>query len=409
MIPGKWVFTILCCPIFGMQAFGQMPPDDPAYELVFSDEFDGRRLDSTKWSRTFPWHQPKNFSTFCQHGDTLFPLAAIKRHDANGLSDTANCLVSQGSLKLVTKKERYLEEVWNWPLCTDDSCKTADGQVRCDSTFNPPRCFDVDLLPFDFTTAMLYSKQEFRYGWFEMRFRLPPRPPAPQTFRGHGGTFWLFSGSHNYWSEIDIFEINAEDDYCFATGNCYWKKPKKPKHARAIKDQCHFSPDTWHTASLKWNRWSMKFYYDGILRWKSRNHPRRISPMPIIINCGGNYTPTDNYCTPFDLSGADSTYFPYTIEIDYVKVWQRKKKGGKGKGEAGLHRAINPEPRHQPAAMTTDMALSERQREEIQFLESAISDPATNGGKPGPYTPGKALGGGTLPQFVADKEGYNEE
>jgi hypothetical protein len=326
LIPGIRVFPVLCCLVFGMQAFGQLPPDDPAYKLVFSDEFEGRRLDSTKWSRTFPWHQQTNLDSFCWHGDTLFPMAAIKVYDANGCYDTTNCTVSHGTLRLITRKEPYMGEVWNWPLCTDDSCWIAAGQGKCDSSFTPPRCFDVDKLPFDFTTAMLYSKTEFRYGWFEIRFRLPPRPPAPRTFRGHGGTFWLYSGKYTYWSEIDIFEINADDDYCFATGNCYWKKPGKHKHARAIKKQCYFNPGTWHTAALKWNWWAMKFYYDGVLRWVSHNHPRRISPMPIIINCGGNYTPTDNYCTPFDVAGADSTSFPYTMEIDYVKVWQRKKK-----------------------------------------------------------------------------------
>jgi hypothetical protein len=306
--------------------FCQLPPNDPAYEIVFSDEFDGTQLDSTKWLKRFPWHQSENYSTFCHHGDTLFPMAAVKVWDANGNLDATNCIVSNGTLKLITKKENYNSRCWSWPSCNPISnCNVTN---ICDyPTTNT--CWRWDTLPFNFTTAMLYSKYDFKYGYFEIQFKLPALPSSPKTLKGHGGTFWLWSGSYNYWSEIDIFEINAANNYCYSRGTRYWRTYDDTPHDEggwpSQSNNCDFSPNTWHTAALNWTSTGMEFYYDGVFKWISRNYPDSISPMSIIINCGGNYTPTQNYCTPFDVSGADSTHFPYTYEIDYVKVWQPKK------------------------------------------------------------------------------------
>lgn len=323
----KKILLTFISMVVNLCIFAQLPPNDPAYELVFSDEFSGNVLDSTKWLRKYPWYQAANADSFCHHADTLFPIAAVKVKDSNGNLDTTNCFINNGTLKLITRKENYLGEVWNWPDCINNSDSICNGDHQCLTG----ACWHIDTLMFNYTTAMLYSKFEFRYGYFEIKFRLPPIPSIPKTYRGHGGSFWLYSGAYNYWSEIDVFEINANNNYCYSRGTRYWADGNnlQTKHDDggwpSQSNNCDFSPNTWHTAAVNWTSSGMEFYYDGILKWISNNYPDSLSQMPIIINCGGNVVPVQNYCTPFDESGADSTQFPYKLEIDYVRVYQPKK------------------------------------------------------------------------------------
>lgn len=284
-----------------------LPPNDSAYHLVWCDNFNVPQLDTDKWLKRYPWHQPSNYDTnFCNSSGWVVPMASIKAWKSfnnHNLPDTTNCKINNGTLKLTTRKENYWGEVWNWP---------SGSLVR-------------DTLPFKYTTAMLFSKYEFRYGYYEIRFKLPALPSSPKTLKGHGGTFWLWSGSYNYWSEIDIFEINAANNYVYSHGNHYQKTATSTADTNVVVHNKAFTPNTWHTAALNWTSNSMQFYKDDTLIWTSYNHPDSISAMPIIINLGGNYTPVDNYCIPFDTTTADSTHFPYTMEIDYIKVWQLKK------------------------------------------------------------------------------------
>ncbi|NSW46622.1 MAG: family 16 glycosylhydrolase [Bacteroidales bacterium] len=356
-------FFIFVCMFISTNIKAQLPPDDPAYELVFSDDFNGNRLDSTLWLKTFPWHQDTNYHTFCHDTTVFHPMAAIKVRDANGNLDTTNCKVSNGTLKLITKKESYDGQCWRWLKCNPPSFSNCNALNYCDNYGGPNTCWHWDTLPFNFTTAMLYSKFNFRYGYFEIRFKLPPLPPSPKSMRGHSGTFWLYSGGNPYWSEIDVFEINANNNYCFAAGNMYWEVDTDltTRHQDIWGPQnthCFFTPDSFHTAAINWTSQSIEYYYDGILRWVSYNHPDLIHNMAIIINNGGNYTPTDNYCTAFDTLGADSTHFPYIFEIDYVKVWQLKKDCNTDINLTSFNPTIYPNKLHKSITMGTNVNIT---------------------------------------------------
>jgi len=57
------------------------------------------------------------------------------------------------------------------------------------------------------------SKETFKYGYFEIRCKLP-KPVSPKTNKGKGPNFWLWaSNSRVTWSEIDIFEFNGEKHF----------------------------------------------------------------------------------------------------------------------------------------------------------------------------------------------------
>lgn len=326
-----------------LKTFGQLPSNDPAYQLVFSDDFNGTRLDSTKWLKRFPWHQSSNYQIFWCNSNPV-PMAAVKSwiSYSNHTLDTTDCKVSNGTLKLITKKENYWGEVWNWP----------NGVWQRDS------------LLFRFTTSMLYSKYDFRYGYYEIRFRLPALPPSPKTYKGHGGTFWLWSGGYNYWSEIDMFEINAYDvstNSYYQTGcNTHFQETSSSPHITEGLPLYSpgFLPNTWHTVGMNWTSTAIDFYVDGVQQYSAHNHPDSLRPMSIIINCGGNYTPLDNYCVPFDTVSTNGTYFPYTYEIDYVKIWQLKKDCNTNVAITTFNPAIYSNQLHKSVTMGTNVNIA---------------------------------------------------
>ena len=111
----KIISTILFWIVLISKSFGQLPPNDPVYELVFNDDFNGTSVDYTKWDRIPPWNQGSNITTVCNPNVTTSVAYRKWKTNIPGQMDTTNCKVSNGSVKLYTRKENYVGEVWVWP------------------------------------------------------------------------------------------------------------------------------------------------------------------------------------------------------------------------------------------------------------------------------------------------------
>lgn len=312
-----------------------LPPNDPNYYLAWADSFSTTQIDSNKWLKSFPWHQQLNYEFFAAdtaHLDTI-PTAAIRRN----YSDSGNCKIGNGTLKLITRKENYLGEVWNWPGGT----------------------MTIDTLSFKFTTAMLYSKWDFRYGYFEIRFKLP-NLQFLKTMQGHGATFWLWNGDNNVYREIDAYEINGYNHYNGKSytgwGNSHFGSNGHDPNSDPTPVYT-FTGGIWHTVGINWTTNAIDYYYDGVLQYESYNHPDSLLPMSIIITCGGNYAPVDNFSERFDTT-ANGTYFPFTYEIDYVKVWQLKKDCNKDTTLVSYNTASYPNKLHKSITMGTNFSVT---------------------------------------------------
>lgn len=295
--------------------FGQLPPNDPVYELVFNDDFNGTSVDYTKWDRIPPWNQGSNITTVCNPNVTT--SVAYRKWQTNipGQMDTTNCKVSNGSVKLYTRKENYDGEVWSWP----------NG------------IWTRDTIPFQYTTAMLLSKNIYRFGYFEIRFRLPQPPNPPKRHLGFGPNFWMFGadtdgseGWVNHWSEIDVFEINSFDigvNNNLYTNNAHYRNCDNSScHIQDGQAFGYISNNTWHTAAVNWTPSKIEFYLDGNkLREFPCNQlnypPDSLVAMPMWVDIN---SPATNFCMAFDTINSNGTSFPYIYEIDYVKVWQLK-------------------------------------------------------------------------------------
>lgn len=276
-----------------LSVFTQFPPSDANYEEILVDDFTGTTLNDGIWDKKAPWNQCCNTTDFsnCEEG-TQVEVAYRRWQDDN------NVKVSDGTLKLITNKEFYIGEVWSWP--------------------EPDYELVKDFLPFNYTTGMLYSRSQFRYGYFEIKFKLPPPPPDPKTYKGLGPNFWMYENEPfiNKWSEIDVFEINSENN--LFTTNAHYQETDSSNHYSETKEHGNLDVEVWYIASVNWTPSNIEFYLDGVRIREYPNSPDKLIPMPIIVDIN---SPATNFCNELD---PINTHFPYVYEVDWIKAYGLK-------------------------------------------------------------------------------------
>jgi len=306
--------------------FCQYPPENPDYNLVFDDEFHYTSKDTlaNNWFSTWPWNQ-KSYIEMCG-------IQKVSNNDylAYRTDNFKNCILDGNQLTLVSKKENYIGKVWDRWICKDSG-----NLQHC-------RKYPVDsLVPFKYTTGMLISKKQFKYGYFEVQCKLPA-PHGLYELKGLGPNFWLFPvnpgmiDSINY-SEIDIFEFAGEFDgfINYHTCNSHFRKCK-PGNVPASQDTLiyqtrinendygHVEFSRKHTFGAEWTPQKIIFFIDKIPIYETNSlqtlytRPELMPPMNIILDINH---PTVNFCT---LTDTLYTKFPYNFEIDYVRVYQTK-------------------------------------------------------------------------------------
>ncbi len=104
--------------------------------LVFEDEFNGTDVDYEIWRNDFPWGR----NLYCAGAQEYF-------------SDGDNFDVNSGILKLIADDEAVYERIM------DDWAD--DAEMYCGDDFN-----GYNKRWFDYTSGMIYSKQQFVHGKF---------------------------------------------------------------------------------------------------------------------------------------------------------------------------------------------------------------------------------------------------
>jgi hypothetical protein len=329
----------------------QWPPTDPAYTITFGDEFNdttgymGNNVDPNKWVPWSPWN---NGSTKT-HLTNPYDNAKSDTLDLAGYNfntyDTSNVHVIPGSpgvCRLIARKGAFNSNYWTFPSCPSSTCTSANAPCVGSACFVPVSA------TYKYSNGSLHSKRLLRYGYYEIKFRLPALS-GPDTAHNFKPTCWLFNSEyprspvkagHN---EIDIFEIGmSESGYDF-TNSLYYSYKYKQNDTLDIKIHNHHIPNVnmssnvWHTASVFWDKDSITFYFDGVItntplkNLQSINqnyqwHGDSLWPMSVFIEA---YIPND-----FTYYGAhqprpqradtSQTPFPFVYEIDYYNVWQLK-------------------------------------------------------------------------------------
>ncbi len=256
-----------------------------SWELVFEDNFKAKLIDGDKWFSYYPYGE--NYSDDCEFCRAPSPAAQIYEDD--------NLVLEDGMLKIRVKKEN---STW----------------------FSQKR---------PYTSGIVYSKNSFQYGKFEIRCKIPDG-------RGFIPAFWLWSGA----GEIDIFEFGCHKPnkhnmtiHIDHKGSHYFENTKQ-KGADYSQD--------FHVFTLEWEPRQILWKVDGkIVRAMARYETLDGKPLycPQALPKGkyrqNLYFPQGKLrvianvtvATPenaFTRPPRKKTVFPADFEIDYIRVYQRK-------------------------------------------------------------------------------------
>ena len=143
---------------------------DTSYKWFYEngDEFTNLEIDQTKWIKSLPWSR-NVVSSGCYYKDE-------------------NTYADSGYVFFKADRYQKYEPLMEWEL--KDSYVKKHPERQKDNTYF-----------FDYSGGLLWSKDSYKFGQFEIRFKSP---------RGSGlwPAFWLYGGNPNY--EIDFFELKGE-------------------------------------------------------------------------------------------------------------------------------------------------------------------------------------------------------
>jgi len=244
------------------------------WQQSFGDEFNDIALDPTKWTTCYWW---------VSNG---------------GCTNSSNA-----------------EQQWYTPANVIESDGTLKLRARQQTTLAP------DGKTYEYTSGMISSgrdtsllstppKFQFKYGYMEMRAKLP---------KGTGlwPAFWTLPSSQGWPPEIDAMEGRGDRPSDINVGVYNKDATGKTVHGSVwINGLADYTAD-FHTFAVDWEPTYLDYYVDGVLRIRVTD-PTRIptEPMYVLANLavGGNWPGSPDASTPF----------PSDLEIDWIHVFERK-------------------------------------------------------------------------------------
>jgi beta-glucanase (GH16 family) len=255
---------ILINILFFQFSNAQPPGASTNWKLVFEDNFDGTKLDQSKWGYNYPW------------GNT---------HNHRAYMTDSMVTVKDGILSIKAINKRHP----NAPAGTD-------------------KYPSFGYLSFDYTSGAIHSKGKFEttYGYIEGRFKVP-------STSGTWPAFWTLNADGAWPPEIDILEIPDDrkvHHYYYHYGPD-WQNEKS-------FGSTHTGPDKsqgFHTYGVEWGPTYLKFYFNGQLlnSYTNRSEAAQGKNMYMLINLaidGWAPTPPAN------------AQWPAIYQCDWVRVWK---------------------------------------------------------------------------------------
>jgi beta-glucanase (GH16 family) len=228
----------------------------PGWKLTFHDEFDGASLDLTKWNPQDPWGRVRNNEL----------QAYVK--DAFAVRD--------GTLRIVGEKR----------------AAEYGGAMR------------------QYTSGMTttYGKFAQKYGWFEIRCRVP---------KGNGlwPAFWMLPETLGWPPEIDIMEnLGQEPSVVHFTNHFTGPDGKHGSKGSGKLATPDLSAD-FHTYAVEWTAEAIVWYFDGVEKFRSTEGvPQQAMYLLVNLAIGGSWP------VPPDAT----TVWPASFDVDYVRAYARE-------------------------------------------------------------------------------------
>lgn len=267
-------------------ASSSQAPEQKTWKLAWSDEFNGTKVDESKWN-------VYNKSTY---GDGNGELACL-------MNRPENVKVTGGQLRITAQKEKAPFKCNN----NDERFKEAGGR--------------------SYTSGHLHTKNKaaFTYGRIEMRAKLPT---AAGKSKGLWPALWM-RPTDGGWGELDILEALGSNDKNKAEATKVHHTihhSYKPNRVHPPQGTSHVftsgSPsDGMHTYAVEWEKGAIRWYVDNKLTytrdlkttpWLSPTFDKEFF-IRLNLAVGGGWPGSPD----------DSTVFPATYAVDYVRVYQR--------------------------------------------------------------------------------------
>jgi len=241
------------------------------YKLVFSDEFSSNSIQSSKWNTRYRWGP-----NLIINNEKQYYIDALKDRDF-GVNPFR---LSGGRLTIQATK-------------TPDRLRSkANGQKYLSGAM---------------TT---YNKFQMKYGYVEMRARLPKG-------KGLWPAFWLLHGANSRSRpEIDIMEMLGDNTrLVYQTYHYYdsnWNLRSTPSFRAPGPD---YSKE-FHTFGMLWEKGRITWYVDGTRTNRFTSSKVSDEHMYILVNLalGGSWAGSPD----------SSTGFPAKYEIDYIRAYQKR-------------------------------------------------------------------------------------
>ncbi|MFL5753341.1 MAG: family 16 glycosylhydrolase [Bacteroidia bacterium] len=249
------------------------------------DEFNGTQLDRKRWDTQLPW------SRALQSQSMYF-------------TDGENLEEKGGVLSISLKKEAYKAQLGPWDLDSNYMRKS-----------NVPFA-ENGKYTFNYTAGLVWSKQKYKYGYFEIRFKLP------KDANGMWPAFWTFGGNKN--DEIDFFEIKCEqNNYVHVDVHCPDGCSNYPAVFGTHKDwggwikTDKYFHDGYNTIAGEWDQGYVKWYLNG--RGIAFFNGKFEAAMNLIANM--SQARDDG---PFHPGPDEKTKYPAVMDVDYIRVWKKE-------------------------------------------------------------------------------------
>lgn len=245
------------------------------WALTFNDEFEANQLDTDKWRTDYPWGRNYDPTTYMEY-----------------MTDGQNFEFQDGNLNLVAKNDGI------WARGIE---YLPDDYIMQDGWQN--------LRWWPYTSGMIFSKRKFKYGLFEIKCTLP-------AGKGLWPAFWLYEGDPH--EEFDIFEYKGEYTNMFHIDvHC-------PSGCSQFGAWAVTNGDLTSQPSVFMGEWGPEFSfwyynYSDFAIWLGEFN----QPMNLIANHGISATPLNGNGPSFDGQPDNTTPFPSTYSIDYIRVWNR--------------------------------------------------------------------------------------
>jgi len=236
------------------------------WELTFSEDFDGKKLDQQKWLTKFFW------------GEALMSSGYSIASDSHWYTEGNNINIDNSVLKIATRKEK------------------ANG-LSWDSRFG--------FIPkeFEYTSGIISTGTSFRqqYGRFEAKIKV-------NATAGIYHAFWLVGDK--MLPEIDILRKKGEGSSKIQ-GAYFWENGQS-KPSKSITSIGGLSLDSnFYILGIDWDENKITWKINGI-PFKEETNKLPQGSVYMVFSSGVN-------------GKADDAKLPATMEVDWVKCWAHKK------------------------------------------------------------------------------------